>query len=644
MKKRVIACLLAGLMTVSLAACGGGGVSSNSSSSKGNDDSKKSEADSEVGVEQTATPQAPPEDAPVGGQFVVQIQPGSLSPDMMDGWSANATNTGFIRLMNGYGLTDITRERVQDWDPVVVKNHEAVENEDGSKTYTIEINDNLKWNDGSQITAKDYVFGIMWRSSQQFAECEGDATGGSVLVGYNEFRNGEKKEFAGLRLLGDYEFAMTIDAENLPNYYELADIGYTPEPMAAIAPGTDILDDGNGCYFNDKYTTEVLRETLLDPKTGFRYKRPVVCGPYQLKNVDLSTETVELEINKEYIGRYDGTKPHVESIITKPVANETWRDEFEKGNVDFFSTSKGETIDSTLTKVESGELKANYGLVPLDSVTELRFACDFGPAQFPEVRRAVAYLLDRDEINKQISGGYATVVDCLATEAMEDYQATKGELEGNLEHFAYDIDKAKQELVDGGWTLNEKGGEFVEGTDKVRYKDVNGELMPLELQWSYTEGDLNNLVNTVLPPEAEKIGMKFVGTKMDFAQMINHLNREGVDPTYHVFSCGVTLPELSAWWYFFDDAPERMGLWNYYRVSDPELKSITSQMQKVEPGDVETYRELFVKFEEEINKKMPGVIMTTGTQYWFYNPKLKNFVPRSYDNWWYFILDAYIEE
>lgn len=41
---------------------------------------------------------------------------------------------------------------------------------------------------------------------------------------------------------------------------------------------------------------------------------------------------------------------------------------------------------------------------------------------------------------------------------------------------------------------------------------------------------------------------------------------------------------------------------------------------------------------------MPGVVMTTGTQYWFYNPKLKNFVPRAYDNWWYFILDAYIEE
>ena len=299
MRKKVISCLLAGIMTVSLAACSGGGVSSNDASK----DSGKSSADTEVGVEQTAKPQAPPEDAPVGGKFVVQITPGTLSPDMMDGWSANATNTGFIRLMNGYYLTDTTRDRTIDWDPVVVKSHEETENEDGSTTFTVEINDNLKWNDGSGITAKDYLFGIMYRSSQEFAECEGDATTGSVLVGYNEFRNGEKKEFTGLRLLGDYKFSITVDAENLPNYYVLGDIGFSPEPMAAIAPGTDVLDDGNGCYFNDQYTAEVLRETLLDPNTGFRYKRPVVCGPYQLKNVDIGSETVELEINKEYLGR-----------------------------------------------------------------------------------------------------------------------------------------------------------------------------------------------------------------------------------------------------------------------------------------------------------------------------------------------------
>lgn len=643
MKKKVVACLLAGTMAMSLTACGGGGVSSNSSSGKG-DSKEASTADEEVGVEQTAEPQAPPEDAPVGGQFVVQINPGSLSPDMIEGWAANATNTGFMKLMDGYGLTTLTRERVIEWDPVVVKSHEETKNEDGSITYTVEINDNLKWNDGSKITAKDYLFTIMHRSSKQFAECEGDATAGAELEGFNEFREGTKKEFSGLRLLGDYKFSMTVAAENLPNYYVLGNIGFTPSPMAAIAPEVDILDDGSGCYFNDKFTTELLRKTLLDPETGFRYKRPVVCGPYQLKKVDIGTETVELEINKEYLGMYDGTKPHVETIISKPVAAETWRDEFEKGTVDFYKASKGESIDSTLTKVEEGKIKANYGVVPQDQVQEFRFACDFGPSQFPEVRRAFAYILDRDEMNKQLTGGYATVVDCLATEAMEDYQATKDELEGSLTHYTYDIDKAKQELIDGGWTLNESGGEFVEGTDKVRYKEVDGELMPLIIKWAYTEGENTNLYNTVIPPEAEKIGMKLEGTKMDFSQLINQLNREGVDATYNVFTCGVVLPELSSWWYFFDDAPERMGLWNYYRVSDPELKGITQEMRKVEPGDTESFRKLFVDFEKEINKEMPGVVLSTGSDYWFYNPKLKNFVPRAYDNWWYFILDAYIEE
>ena len=643
MKKKVVACLLAGTMAMSLTACGGGGVSSNSSSGKG-DSKEASTADKEVGVEQTAEPQAPPEDAPVGGQFVVQIAPGSLSPDMMEGWSANATNTGFIRLMSGYGLTDITRERVKDWDPVVVKSHEETDNEDGSRTYTITLNDNLKWNDGSKITAKDYVFHILLRSSKQFSECEGDATMGSTLVGFDGFREGKTKEFTGVRLLGEYEFSFTVAAENLPDYYILDSIGFEPAPMAAIAPGVEIKDDGNGCYFNDKFTTDLLRETLLDPETGFRYKRPVVCGPYQLKKVDIGTETVELEINKEYLGKYDGTTPHIEKIISKPVATETWRDEFEKGTVDFFKTSKGETIDSTLTKVEEGAIKANYGVVPQDSVSEFRFACDFGPSQFPEVRRAFAYIIDRDEINKQLTGGYASVVDCVATEATEDYQATKDELEGELTHYTYDIDKAKQELIDGGWTLNESGGEFVEGTDKVRYKEVDGELMPLVIEWAYQENEQNNLYNTVIPPEAEKIGMQIKGTKMDFTQIINHLNREGVDPTYHVFSVGVVLPELSAWWYFFDDAPERMGLWNYYRVSDPELKGITQEMRKVEPGDTETYRKLFVDFQKEINKELPSVVMSTGTDYWFYNPKLKNFVPRAYDNWWGFVLDAYIEE
>ena len=520
MKKRMIALMLAGIMVLSVTACGGGGASSKNQNNQDDGESKQ------VGVEVTEDMQsAPPEDAPVGGQVVVAISPGTLSPDMYGGWTNSATNSGFIGLMSGYALADYNRDYVLDWDPVVVKDHEVIENDDGSKTYRFEINDNLKWSDGSPITAKDYVFSLLLHSSPEFAACEGDATYGWALVGYNDHVQGTTKEFAGVNLLGDYEFSMTISADQLPNYYEMANVAYGPEPLAAIAPGCDVKDDGNGAYLTDGFTEDLIRETLLDPDKGFRYKAPVVCGPYKLKSVDLTTETVELEINEEYLGTYDGTKPHIQTIISKPVADETIRDEFEKGTIDFYSAGTGEKIEAALTKVEEGKLDANYGLVPGTRINEMRYMCDFGPTQFEEVRRAIAYIVDRDEINKQLTGGYGTVVDCYATDATTDFAAIKDDIESELIHYSYDLDKAKQELIDGGWTLNEKGEEYKEGTDKYRYKEVDGELMKLKVEVACCEDDYSKLYNTVIPPEAEKIGMEYKYTSMDFALMINHLNR-----------------------------------------------------------------------------------------------------------------------
>ena len=75
--------------------------------------------------------------------------------------------------------------------------------------------------------------------------------------------------------LGDYEFSMTISADQLPNYYEMANVAYGPEPLAAIAPGCDVKDDGNGAYLTDGFTEDLIRATLLDPDKGFRYKAPV---------------------------------------------------------------------------------------------------------------------------------------------------------------------------------------------------------------------------------------------------------------------------------------------------------------------------------------------------------------------------------
>ena len=86
MKKRMIALMLAGIMVFSATACGGGGASSKNQNNQDDGESKQ------VGVEVTEDMQsAPPEDAPVGGQVVVAISPGTLSPDMYGGWSMQQT-------------------------------------------------------------------------------------------------------------------------------------------------------------------------------------------------------------------------------------------------------------------------------------------------------------------------------------------------------------------------------------------------------------------------------------------------------------------------------------------------------------------------------------------------------------------------
>lgn len=654
MKKQVLACLMAGLMVV-LAACGSSGVSSNNASTttgsaaKGSTTGSAATASAAVykgGKELVEKPegQPAPKDAKVGGQFVMAVNSNTLSSDMMPGWSYNGTNIDLEDLMSGYGTTRVARDQQWEWDSVVVKDHKETDNPDGSQTYTVTLNDDLKWSDGSPLTAKDYVFSILLWDSKVMTDLQADTTNGATLVGYDDFRSGKSKVFSGVHLLGDDTFSITVDKSQLPDYYILQTIGYAPEPMAAEAPGVDVKDDGNGCYFNDKFTEDLMRKTLLDPNTGFRYKRPVVCGPYKLKQVDMSTETVELEINPYWKGYSDGTLPHIASIITKPVPTETEMAEFEKGKISTYTAQKIDEENELIGKIKTGELKANFAITPAGTLGVFAFQCDFGPGQFPEVRRAFAYCMDREAMNKQANGGMGIVTDCYATLGNPNYMATKDELLPKLTHYSLDLDKAKQELINGGWTKNATGGDFKEGVDPIRYKEVNGKLMPLIIKWAYSDNPENDIYNTILPPECAKVGMKLEGTKMDFAAMLSKQHRDDGQKTYNVYTEYTTPSEFQDFWYNFTDEPQYWGHGNDNYIKDPELKSITAKMKAVTPGDTKTFQKLYVQFQEAWNKALPAVPTETSNLYTFVDPQFKNFVPRANFGTVSDILEAYVDD
>ena len=76
----------------------------------------------------------------------------------------------------------------------------------------------------------------------------------------------------------------------------------------------------------------------------------------------------------------------------------------------------------------------------------------------------------------------------------------------------------------------------------------------------------------------------------------------------------------------------------------PELKAIGKEMQKVDPEDIDGFRKLYGEFQLAYNKKLPSLPMGSGVSYMFFNPKLKNFVPRAHVGWGAMVLDAYFEE
>ena len=158
-----------------------------------------------------------------------------------------------------------------------------------------------------------------------------DNTSGSYFDGFTDYNAGKTKVFKGFRLLGDYEFSVTISKDYLPNYYQDALASAIPAYMKGWLPeGYDIKDDGKGAYF-----TKDLKAKDLDKFVNkYRLNLTAYSGPYMKEKYDETSNTYTLVKNPNYVGNYEGQKPYIDTIIYKFVQPETQMDELNTGSVD----------------------------------------------------------------------------------------------------------------------------------------------------------------------------------------------------------------------------------------------------------------------------------------------------------------------
>ena len=173
--------------------------------------------------------------------------------------SNNATDSDVLQLTDDYET--VTSNFAGDYviNDTIVKSYERTEDPaTGDVTYTYEINKGLKFNNGDKITAENFLAWTLFVISPAGKEI-GTVASPHSIPGGKAYAAGETKELAGLRLLGDYKFSVTVLAEgtdgniNLPYYFELASFGMRATSISYwFGEGWSIKDDGNGAYFSHK--------------------------------------------------------------------------------------------------------------------------------------------------------------------------------------------------------------------------------------------------------------------------------------------------------------------------------------------------------------------------------------------------------
>ena len=214
-------------------------------------------------------------------------------------------------LIHGYNLVNWDQNQgVYVFDPSVVTEVKAVEDEVGNRTYYIALAEDLFYSDGTPITAWDYAFSLLLMMAPEIEEIGGKIYRCEHILGYNEYITKEADSLGGVEVITDHQLAITLDHDFLPYFFETGLFLCVPYPIQVIAPGCKVYDDGYGVYIGNEdqtieepiFTAELLKETILNPETGYNSHPSIVTGPYVLTAYD--GVTAHFEMNPYFKGAW----------------------------------------------------------------------------------------------------------------------------------------------------------------------------------------------------------------------------------------------------------------------------------------------------------------------------------------------------
>lgn len=397
---------------------------------------------------------------------------------------AGDADTDIYALTSGLSTVIVDEQGRYRWNDAVVKTHDAILHNDGSKTFTIEIKEDLKYSDGSAVRAADYVAAtLVFSSPVAKAACGIDHKAGMALVGYKEFAaytgigdESSSKFFSGIRILSDTTFSVTVAGDRLPYFYDLIYADFMPTPPVLWLGDCEVKDDGSGAYLSDAFyakTDDVynMKAHIIASANQTDDAIPYA-GPYVIESYDPVAQTATLIKNPFFAGNHEGVRPAIDVVTYKKITSPTPTTELQAGTLDvIIGVNNSKETDRAQTIVQNSDgafdcvtYNTGYG--------SLTFRCDFGPTRFKAVRQALAYCVDR----ATFAEAYAGVDSVANSPCCEDLWMYQIAVEAGMRQnpYAVSVEKAVALLESDGWIYNAEGGAY---TDGVRYKKIAPEEM-----------------------------------------------------------------------------------------------------------------------------------------------------------------------
>ncbi len=481
------------------------------------------------------------EDAPLADvqemTFVLSNEPDGIDP--------NVTNNSFAVpfLVNCFeGLVTYDAE-----GGIVPGNAESWDISDDLTVFTFHLRDGLKWSDGSDLTAQDYVYSAMRvltpETTAQYLNMITD-----YVVGAQEYYDGEgSAEDVGIKALDDLTLEFTLK-DACPYFIDLVSMWvFDPVQKATI--------EANG----DKWTASA--DTYI-------------CnGPFKISEINMG-ESIVLVKNENY---WDAENVTLDKITFRYILDtSTALTAYERGEVDGVRSIPSGDVARLRAQQAGVQICTSYGTVFYD------INCAKEPFDNPLVRKALNLAIDRTAlINNVAQVDAQPAYSFLAPGYVVDGKdITEGRSTWDLSDTA-DPEAAKAALAEAGYP--------------------DGEGFPtLELSY-YSDDNVKKIAEAIGEMWQQNLGITVNITSADWAVFYDSVQAGDYDVAAMGWSADYLNPMSFLPLYYTNDSTNNI----FY--SNPDYDAIVDQI-KVEK-DPAAFAELVMQADDVASSEYPTLCL-----------------------------------